>query len=237
MQYRAIGLVRGRYLPSEEQFNRGELLTDDGAKIDAVLLGRVTSLVKKHLDPEADHLWVVYPRTREKEDLLHLQIVGVWEPESLQATDEDTAAAEAASGLKRPTLHAPQPRKNYFSIRGEIVYYSDEEKKAIVKIQQAAKRQDESGKAFKLNLEGELTGSRTVGHFWDLTVERHGEALVIQRGDRIAMIPPQKHKKRPPRGGPAHRFSRPQSSGDRPLPSRPSKPVSKPFKPSKPSQE
>jgi hypothetical protein len=83
MQYRAIGLVRGKYVPSEEQFTRGNLHTDDGVAIDAVLLGRVMSLVKKHLDLEQSHLWVVYPRTREKEYDLHVQIVGVWEPENL----------------------------------------------------------------------------------------------------------------------------------------------------------
>lgn len=84
MQYRAIGLVRGQYVASDDQFTRGSILTDDGYEIGAVLLGRVMSLVKKHVDLEQPHLWVVYPRTREKGDSdLHVQIVGVWEPESL----------------------------------------------------------------------------------------------------------------------------------------------------------
>jgi hypothetical protein len=87
MQYRAIGLVRGKYVASEEQFTRGNLHTDDGAVIDTVLLGRVMSLVKKHLDLEQSHLWVVYPRTREKGNDLHVQIVGVWEPEKLNRMD------------------------------------------------------------------------------------------------------------------------------------------------------
>jgi hypothetical protein len=100
MQYRAIGLVRGQYQPSEEQLNRGMIVTDDGATIEAVLLGRVTSLIKKHIDLEASHLWVVYPRTRQsyeaREDSpessdggLHLQIVGVWEPETLGMPGEN----------------------------------------------------------------------------------------------------------------------------------------------------
>ena len=39
MQYRAIGLVRGTYEPSEaDQLNRGNLTTDDGHVIDSVLL-------------------------------------------------------------------------------------------------------------------------------------------------------------------------------------------------------
>lgn len=57
-QYRAIGLVRGRYQASEEQFTQGTLYTPDGVEIDAVLLGRVMSLVKKHLDLNEEHLWV-----------------------------------------------------------------------------------------------------------------------------------------------------------------------------------
>jgi len=84
MQYRAIGLIRGRYIPEEEQITRGRLVVEDGADIDAVLLGRVLSLVKKHIDLAEEHLWVVYPRTREREANLHAQIVGVWDPEKLQ---------------------------------------------------------------------------------------------------------------------------------------------------------
>ncbi|MGF1458772.1 MAG: hypothetical protein ACFBSG_07070 [Leptolyngbyaceae cyanobacterium] len=109
MQYRAIGLVKGTYHPSEEQLNRGNIVTDDGVVIDSVLLGRVTSLIKKHLDLESSHLWVVYPRTRqgngedEGEEAacgLHLQIVGVWEPDTLGLPGENPktkAKAAAAS--------------------------------------------------------------------------------------------------------------------------------------------
>lgn len=97
-QYRAIGLVRGRYAASAEQFTQGTLLAADGAQLDAVLLGRIMSLVKNHLDLEQDHLWVVYPRTGQKDGNLHLQIVGVWEPENLSKpiiTNTDTTSEEA----------------------------------------------------------------------------------------------------------------------------------------------
>jgi hypothetical protein len=130
MQYRAIGLLRAKYVPSEKQFTRGQLVTEDDCTFNAVLLGRVMSLVKKHLDPEAHHLWVVYPRTREKTCDLHVQIVGVWEPETLDRNlagedqDEDSAeaiasetAGEIASGATgttdgddalTPTAHSPE---------------------------------------------------------------------------------------------------------------------------------
>lgn len=109
MQYRAIGLVRGKYVASAEQFTRGSIHTDDGVTIDAVLLGRVMSLVKKHLDLEQSHLWVVYPRTREKELDLHVQIVGVWEPEKLNRlpsaeptveTETDRAKSETSEAAE-----------------------------------------------------------------------------------------------------------------------------------------
>src|SRR4028118_205822 len=86
MQYRAIGLVRGQYMPSAEQLTRGTLLASDGTLIDAVLLGRVMSLVKNHLSLDQSHLWVVYPRSRQEDGNLHVQIVGVWEPEKLHQT-------------------------------------------------------------------------------------------------------------------------------------------------------
>ncbi|MEM7773363.1 MAG: hypothetical protein AAF327_23015 [Cyanobacteria bacterium P01_A01_bin.37] len=99
-QYRAIGLIYGKYVPSEEQFTRGNLITEKGLEIDSVLLGRVMSLVKKHIDLEKHHLWVVYPRTRNKDRYLHAQVVGVWEPEKLNrvsdSTMEDAAVEDAA---------------------------------------------------------------------------------------------------------------------------------------------
>lgn len=99
LQYRAIGIVRGRYEPSEERITQGTLYTSDGVAIDAVLLGRVLSLVRKHLDLGVEHPWVVYPRTREGGGL-HTQIVGVWSlnPDGLKAVeregDEQSADSE-----------------------------------------------------------------------------------------------------------------------------------------------
>ena len=82
-QYRAIGVVRGQYVPADaEQLTRGVIRTADGSEIEAVVLGRLLTLMRRHLDLAEPHLWVVYPRTRE-ENHLHLQMVGVWEPSTL----------------------------------------------------------------------------------------------------------------------------------------------------------
>jgi len=82
-QYRAIGVVRGQYVPADpEQPTRGMIRTADGSEIEAVVLGRLLTLMRRHVDLAESHLWVVYPRTREQNHL-HLQMVGVWEPSTL----------------------------------------------------------------------------------------------------------------------------------------------------------
>ncbi len=192
MQYRAIGLLRGRYKAEDEQFTRGTLTTNDGTDIQAVLLGRVMSLVRNHLDLEQDHLWVVYPRTREKEQDLHAQIVGVWEPEKLNKSESDEAGEEKTNLSYQPSSEVDD---DYFSIRGEVIFQSPEDNSIVVKIQQAPRKKDgDRIKSFKLKLEGSLTG-KVVGYFWDLQVRRQGDNLVIHQSSPIGMIPPKKRSK------------------------------------------
>jgi hypothetical protein len=171
-QYRAIGLVRGKYqITEEEQITQGKLVTSDGTEIEAVLLGRVISLVKKHLDLEQEHLWVVYPRTKVKSDCLHLQIMGVWEPETLSQDEEEAAA-----------LSNEEIQENYFSIRGEVVFYDLEKEVVVIKIKQFPRKEGDKPKSFKLLLKGVLEG-KPLRHFWDLNVNLEGEALVIPPGE------------------------------------------------------
>lgn len=249
MQYRAIGLVRGKYVPSEEQFTRGMLQTEDGLLIDSVLLGRVMSLVKKHLDLEQSHLWVVYPRTREKTNDLHIQIVGVWEPEKLNRLPEREDSEDSEEEALEPLCSPPQ-EDGYFSIRGEILFHAPEENRVILKVQQLARKPDQQPKAFKLTLQGTLEG-KSVGYFWDLHVQRQENQLVVQDGQVIAVVPPKKRgPKRSGRGGPKpfqkKRWSgpkegnRPIQGSDRPKtasapPRRDGQPLPKPVKRSKDS--
>jgi len=186
-QYRAIGLVRGRYTPSETQLNRGVLLGADDTLLDAVLLGRVISLVKNHLDLAQEHLWVVYPRTRDHETGLHLQIMGVWEPEELNhnpETDFNLVPQQPTASLQ----------DGYFSIRGEVVYQSQDQSYIIVRIHQSPRKGSTQAKTFKLRLEGTLP-DRAVGYFWDLDVQRQGNTLVIQHASSVGILPPKKVKR------------------------------------------
>jgi hypothetical protein len=200
MQYRAIGLVKGKYMPSAEQLTRGTLLATDGTLIDAVLLGRVMSLVKNHLNLDQAHLWVVYPRSRQEDGNLHVQIVGVWEPEKLnQATSTEIPAIE--EDLSQPTVETPSEvsepeglpvlKNGYFSIRGEVIYQSREEEQVIVKIRQSPRKETEKIKFFKLKLKGFL-GERVIGHFWDLQIDLQASALVIQEANDIGLLPVKK---------------------------------------------
>lgn len=191
MQYRAIGLIKGRYQPSEEQFNRGELITEDQTHLDAVLLGQVMSLVKKYLDLEQTYLWVVYPRTREKEETLHMQIVGVWSAEGFGPM---AAATEGTEAPEQPTQLAAPLQDGYFSIRGEIVFQSTEKNYLLVKIQQSPRKSSDRPKAFKLKLLGNLK-DKTLGYFWDLHVQRQGEELAIVNGQKVALVPPKRKSK------------------------------------------
>ncbi len=265
MQYRAIGLVRGRYLASSEQFTQGTLLTNDGVELNAVLLGRIMSLVKNHLDLEKDHLWVVYPRTRQENDTLHLQIVGVWEPENLaqQPTEEDEQDSDSQKLQKtdddepenieestNELVSSSEFSDGSFSVRGEVVYQSFDTKSLVVKIKQAPRKPTDKPKYFKLKLRGVLT-TKAVNKFWDFKAKRETDVLVVEKAEAIADLP--KKRKPPfrgsPRGGGRKPFP-PRRSGETPKPIKkkvgepsavskpiPKPPAPKPIKRPKPTQE
>jgi len=200
-QYRAIGLIRGCYHASSEQFTQGTLITADGVELNAVLLGRIMSLVKNHLDLEKEHLWVVYPRTRQESDALHLQIVGVWEPENLAKYELDEADPDSTTVSSSDNVSLaihPKPSSAVpdggFSVRGEVVYQSFDEKSLVVKIKQAPRKPTDKAKYFKLKLKGVLT-TKAVGKFWDFNVKREDDALVVVNAEAIADLP---KKRRPP---------------------------------------
>jgi len=196
MQYRAIGLVRGRYSVSTEQFTQGTLVATDGTELNAVLLGRIISLVRNHLDLEQEHLWVVYPHMGQKDGNLHLQIVGVWEPEKLsqQVTETKNTTPES-----KPLELIED---GYFSVRGEVVYQSASDGHFIVKIKQSPRKESDKPKYFKLKLQG-ILATKAVGQFWDLQAKRQAESLVLQEGEAVAVLPskPKLKKNKPRQGG------------------------------------
>lgn len=184
-QYRAIGLIKGKYQHQPEKMTCGELTTPDGIKIEAVLLGRMISLIKNHIDLNNNHLWVVYPRVNQKTEQLHVQLVGIWEPETLA---QDSSPLPSERGLSSPI------EAGFFSIRGEVVYASEEKRSVIVKICQSPRKEGDKPKFFKLKLQGILP-PKPVGHFWDLEVKLEETRLMIQQGKDLGIVNPIKVSK------------------------------------------
>ncbi len=201
LQYRAIGLILGKYVPSIEEFNQGIVLADDGTTIDAVILGRIMSLIKNHLDLAQSHLWVVYPRIRKEDNKLHAQIMGVWDPRLvIKPLDVPTEAEDLHDDSTEeqviPSIDTLGIPTSYFSIRGEVIYQSRDTREIFVKIRQAPKKKTEEERYFKIRLIGDLP-QKLVGNFWDFDVIRVKDDLEIRSGQFVAPL----RAKLPRKGG------------------------------------
>jgi len=173
LQYRAIGVVRGTYRPEDaDQFTRGVLVDAEGQELEAVVLGRMLTLMRRHLAMDAPHLWVVYPRCRDAGHL-HLQITGIWEPSTLQPGASDDALPEG---------------DNYFSIRGELIYTRPETGDLVVKVRQKPRADGSRPLPFKLQLKGEIPLDQ-LRHFVSLNVRRQGQELHVESHELIAPMP------------------------------------------------
>ena len=177
-QYRAIGMVRGIYKPQdEENFTRGSLIDSKGNEIDSVVLGRVITLIRKHVALEKPHLWVVYPRCRSNQ-ALHLQITGIWEPSTLNKDVMIDDGLKESSSLKVDSDDLLEG-DDYFSIRGELIFTKPEEKDVVIKIRQKPRNQQKKALPFKLNLKGEVP-INYLKHFISLNVRRVDYQLLIE---------------------------------------------------------
>ena len=178
LQYRAIGMVRGIYKPQDnDNFTRGALIDSKGNEIDSVLLGRVITLIRNHVSLEKPHLWVVYPRCRNNQNL-HLQITGIWEPSTLK---KDLMEKETLNEASIPKVDSDDLSEgdDYFSIRGELVFTKPEDKEVVIKIRQKPRNQQKKALPFKVNLKGEVP-INYLKHFISLNVRRIDYHLFIE---------------------------------------------------------
>ena len=178
LQYRAIGMVRGIYKPQDnDNFTRGALIDSKGNEIDSVLLGRVITLIRNHVSLEKPHLWVVYPRCRNNQNL-HLQITGIWEPSTLK---KDLIEKETLNEASIPKVDSDDLSEgdDYFSIRGELVFTKPEDKEVVIKIRQKPRNQQKKALPFKVNLKGEVP-INYLKHFISLNVRRVEYQLLIE---------------------------------------------------------
>ena len=171
LQYRAIGIINGKYTPHDnEQLNRGFLIDENGEKIETVVLGKALSLLKKYIDLKKSYYWVVYPKNKNTQNL-HLQIVGIWDPYQLNDFTNDSSKTNFSKLLEELDL-----KDNYFSVRGELVFVNTQKKEIVIKICAASKLRNLKNKNFKLVIKGEIP-LKLLNSFVSLDVNRDGNSL------------------------------------------------------------
>jgi hypothetical protein len=173
LQYRAIGIINGKFTPhNSEQLNRGFLIDDKGEKIETVILGKALSLLKKHIDLKKTYYWVVYPKNKNTQ-ILHLQVAGIWDPYKLNDFPNDSSKTNFSKLLEELGLE-----NNYFSVRGELVFVNTQKKEIVIKICSDSKLKNLKNKNFKLVIKGELS-LQLLNCFVSLDIKRHGNALKL----------------------------------------------------------
>ena len=173
LQYRAIGIINGKYTPHDfGQLNRGFLIDDKGEKIETVVLGKALSLLKKHIDLKKNYYWIVYPKNKNTQNL-HLQVAGIWDPYQLNDFPNDSSTTNFSKLLEELDL-----KDNYFSVRGELVFVNTQKKEIVIKICSSSKLKNLKNKNFKLVIKGELS-LELLNNFVSLDVSRDGNSLKL----------------------------------------------------------
>ncbi len=173
LQYRAIGIVNGKFTPHDrEQLNRGFLIDNNGEKIETVVLGKALSILKKYIDLKKSYYWVVYPKNKNTQNL-HLQVAGIWDPYQLNDFPNDSSETNFSKLLEKLDL-----KDNYFSVRGELVFVNTQKKEVVIKIIPDSKLKNSKNKNFKLVIKGELS-LELLNSFVSLDINREGNALKL----------------------------------------------------------
>ena len=173
LQYRAIGIINGKFTPhNSEQLNRGFLIDDKGEKIETVVLGKALSLLKKHIDLKKSYYWIVYPKNKNTQNL-HLQVAGIWDPYKLNDFPNDSSKTNFSKLLEELELE-----DNYFSVRGELVFVNTQKKEIVIKIRSDSNLKNFKNKNFKLVIKGELS-LQLLNCFVSLDIKRDGNALKL----------------------------------------------------------
>ena len=179
LQYRAIGIIKGKFTPHDsDQLNRGFLIDNKGEKIETVVLGKALSLLKKHIDLNKSYYWIVYPKNKNTQNL-HLQVAGIWDPYQLNDFPNDSSKTNFSKLLEELDL-----KDNYFSVRGELVFVNTQKKEIVIKICPASKLMNLKNKNFKLVIKGELS-LELLNDFVSLDIKRDGNALKLTRYEVI----------------------------------------------------
>ena len=173
LQYRAIGIVNGKFTPHNiKQLNRGYLTDIKGEKIETVVLGKALSLLKKHIDLNKSYFWIVYPKNKNTQNL-HLQVVGIWDPYQLNDFPNNSSKTNFPKLLEELALE-----DNYFSVRGELVFVNTKKKEIVIKICSSTNLKNLKNKNFKIVIKGDLS-LKILNSFVSLDVIRDGNSLKL----------------------------------------------------------
>ena len=179
LQYRAIGIINGKFTPHDiEQLNRGFLTDNKGEKIETVVLGKALSLLKKYIDLKKSYFWVVYPKNKNTQNL-HLQITGIWDPYQLNDFQKDSSKVNFSKLLGELDL-----KDNYFSVRGKLVFVNTQKEEVVIKICSDPKLKNIKNKNFKIVIKGKLS-IELLNSFVSLDIIREGNSLKMHNYEVI----------------------------------------------------
>ena len=179
MQFRAIGIVFGRYKPQDNKLlNKGFIEDLNGLNIDAVVLGKALPLIKKFINFEKLYYWIVYPRNKDS-DNIHLQIAGIWDPNNFQNNDYENIKKT------HDLLLSLDLKDNLFSIRGKLIFINIQEKELIIKICPSNQSKNlKKNKSFKVLIKGEIS-MKYINSFVSLDVIRKENTLFLEKFEII----------------------------------------------------
>ena len=146
-------------------------------------------MIRNHVSLEKPHLWVVYPRCRNNQNL-HLQITGIWEPSTLKKDLVESEGLNESSSFSFDSNDLLEG-DDYFSIRGELIFTKPEEKEVVVKIRQKPRNQQKKALPFKVNLQGEVP-LNCLKQFISLDVRRVDFQLLVEDFQVIGPLSQQK---------------------------------------------
>jgi hypothetical protein len=182
LQYRAIGVVKGQYFPTQSDLIRGILVLEDGAIAPVHFLASSISFLKKHMELlNAPQFWIVYPKTQLEAPHLHFAVKGV-----KSVSEEENSEALTV-------------QKDHFSVRGLVTYIDSKAGTFVVRIY----HNDSVGSStthqqnfFLLTIQGTVN-SEAFGQFADLDVCREGDKLILKNASFVGqLVQPKKQKRK-----------------------------------------
>lgn len=171
-QCRAIGLVKGQFIPQEGNWKKGILVTPDQP-----FPARIVSYLRRL--PSSEVIWRVWVKTRSDESGLSFELKSY-------ITNSDKTPVDPS-----------YLEQDYFSIRGQLFFWRLAEEEADKQFAISIRPNNNQYSTFKpffLVIYSELPQPPRKKSFWDVTVTREGKKLVLLEGKEV--FPPKKEQYR-----------------------------------------